>query len=611
MFRKSLCLSALIFTVAACGPEGPAPADPSKPASSTTAMASATALPTQTTEPKKPAADEALQTFMARFLDEFLERQPTQATQAGDHRFDSKWPDISKEGDAAYREFAASKLKELSAFNDADLSLQNRIDKEILTTQLNYVLFATDELKEFDSSPVVYTSLIGDGLDPLIGREFASIEERMKNLLGRLKGVPKIVQVAKARLQNPALVFTETAIIQNQGLVSLCEKDMLASFDKVPALKADLTAAAKAAADALKDFQTFLEKDLKPRSKGDFRLGRDRFEKKLRYYLDDRVDIDTVAKNARALIEKTREEMVETSKELWPELMKGKPLPKLETLKDKKAFVKTILDEIAKDRSTNATIVKDAEEMLKSATETVRKHNLVRVPEEPCRVIEMPEYRRGISVAYCDSSGPLEQKQETFYAISPTPKDWDKKRVESYYKEYNRAMLHDLTVHEAMPGHFLQLMHNNTFSSKIRAVFQSGPFVEGWAVYGEWLMAKYGYGGAKVRIQRQKMLLRASANAVLDHDIHAGTMDEKEALSLMKDETFQEDGEAVGKWRRARLTSAQLTTYFYGFSEMMKLREKHEKEPGFTERAYHDALLGYGSPPMRHIAAIMAATMRK
>lgn len=608
--RSRLAAFALTALLCACGPtEGP-PNDPTKSAATTAATAGATASAGSTTETpvtKKPSADDALAAFMARFLDEYLQKQPVAATQAGDHRFDGTWPDLSKQGETAYRDFAAARLAELDAFKDEELSLQNRIDKDILRTQLGLAIFSADELKEAEASPLTYTALIGDGLDPLLNREFGTPEARMKSLLGRLRGIPAIVAVAKARLASPALVHTETAILQNKGLVDLCKEDILPSLGKVPALEADLKDAAKKAAAALEDFQTFLEKDLKAKSKGDFRLGRARFEKKLRFYLDDQVDIDALARTARETLDRTREEMVETSKELWPELMKGKKLPDLATPKDKKAIVKAVLDELAKDHPTNTTIVKEAEEGLKTATAFVQKNDLVRVPEEPCRVIEMPEYRRGVAVAYCDSSGPLEQKQETFYAISPTPKDWDKKRADSYYREYNRSMLNDLTIHEAMPGHFLQLMHNNRFPSKIRAVFQSGPFVEGWAVYTEWLMAKYGFGGARVRIQRQKMMLRACANAVLDHAIHAGTMDEKEALSLMKDEAFQEDGEAVGKWRRARLTSAQLSTYFYGFSEMMKLREKHEKAPAFKERAYHDKLLSFGSPSMRHIQAIMAA----
>jgi uncharacterized protein (DUF885 family) len=154
-------------------------------------------------------------------------------------------------------------------------------------------------------------------------------------------------------------------------------------------------------------------------------------------------------------------------------------------------------------------------------------------------------------------------------------------------------------------------MHNNQFKSKIRAVFGSGPFVEGWAVYTEWLMAEKGFGGPRVKLQRQKMVLRMAANAILDHDIHAGTMEEKDALALMMGEAFQEEGEAVGKWKRARLTSAQLTTYFYGFSELFKLRQVAEKQPGFTERAYHDRLLSWGSPAIKYVRELVQTSPTK
>lgn len=551
------------------------------------------------------SADARLRAFAGQFLGEYLERNPTRATEAGDHRFDGRWPDLGEQGEAAERRFVEARLRDVAQIPAADLSAQERVDRELIENTLKYWLFSLDELKEAENDPLLYTRLVGDGLDPLANREFSPIEERMKSLLSRLEGVPRIVQAAKKRLKRPPKIFTETAIQQNQGLVALCKTELAPHFAKVPVQKAALEAAAKGAAAALEEFQTFLEKELLPRSDGDFRLGRARFEKKLRFELDDAVDIDGISRGARELLQKTQDEMAETAKELWPELMKGKPLPKMESADDRKALVRQVLDKLAEDRPDNATILAEASKWLDEATKFVRAHDLVTVPEEPCRVIEMPEYRRGVAVAYCDASGPLEKKQETFYAIAPTPKDWTKKRSESFYREYNRSMLADLTVHEAMPGHFLQLMHNNRFPSKIRAVFASGAFVEGWAVYSEWLMAKYGFGGPKVRIQRQKMVLRLSANAILDHGIHAGTMDEKAALDLMMKDAFQEEGEAVGKWKRARLSSAQLTTYYYGFTEMMKLRAAHEKAPGFTERAYHDKLIGSGSPSMRALRGLM------
>jgi uncharacterized protein (DUF885 family) len=546
------------------------------------------------------AADRKLAAFADRFLAEYLEKAPTRATEVGEHRYDGRWPDLSVEGEAGEKKLVEARLAELEGMPEAELSTQARVDRGILDNQLRYWRFALDELKEAERDPILYTRLVGDGLDPLVTREFAPFEERLASLRSRLAGVPAIVAVAKKRLQRPPKIFTETAITQNTGLVALCEH-LPGEFAKDKAA----AAAGKDAAAALKDFQTFLEKELLPRSDGDLRLGRARFEKKLRFELDDAIDPDAIASGARALLDKTLDEMADTARELWPDLMKPEPLPPLTSPAERKAAVRRVLDKLADDHPDNATIVKEAGDWLDQATRFVRDHDLVRLPTEPVKVIEMPEYRRGVAIAYCESSGPLEKKPETFYTISPTPKDWTKKRADSFYREYSRSMLADLTVHEAMPGHYLQLMHSNAFPSKLRSVFGSGAFVEGWAVYAEWLMSKYGFGGPKVRIMRQKMVLRLSANAIIDHGIHAGAMDEKEALDLMMKDAFQEEGEAVAKWKRARLSSAQLTTYYYGFTEMMKLRLAHEKDPGFAERSYHDRLLGFGSPSPRAARTLM------
>jgi uncharacterized protein (DUF885 family) len=556
-------------------------------------------------EPAAQTSDQVFDGFAQRFLDDFLKRQPTLATRVGDHRHDATWPDISAQGDASFRAWVEDTRAALAKLPREGLSEQNQIDAAILDDQLRYALFSLDELKARETDPVSYTTLISTGLDPLVTRSFGTKEQRMASLLGRLDGLPAIVAVARQRLARPAKVFTETALEQNKGLIALVETQLPPRFADVPELKDRLSAAAGRAAAALRDLQAFFEKELLPRSDGAFRLGRERFAKKLAFALGDDIDADAIAAGARALLVQTQGEMVDTAKQIWADDKMGK-LPKLDTPDQRKAFVKQVLDHVAQDRPTNRTILADAKRWLDKATEFVREHDLVRVPDEPVAVIEMPEYRRGVAVAYCDSSGPLEATPQTFFAISPTPSDWPKPRVESFYREYNQAMLADLSVHEAMPGHYLQLMHNNKFKSKVRAVFASGPFVEGWAVYAEWVMAEKGFGGPRVKLQRQKMVLRLAANAILDHDIHAGDMDEKAGLALMKNEAFQEDGEAVGKWKRARLSSAQLTTYYYGFAEMLKLRKAAETQPGFTERAYHDRLLSWGSPSMKHLRRLVA-----
>ena len=435
-----------------------------------------------------------------------------------------------------------------------------------------------------------------------MNREFGTRASRAESLASRLDGIPAVLAVARARLTRPSKVQTETALHQTAGLLALTEKELPEQFKDLPAVPA---AAARAAA-SLRQFQTFLKEELLPHSDGSFRIGRERFTAKLRFVLDDQVDPDALARSARVLLERTQEAMVDTAKEVWAEDRLG-ALPPLGTAEQRRAFVRRALDHLAKQAPTSQSILGDSRTWLQKATTFVRSKDLVRVPDEPLKVVEMPEYRRGIGVAYCDSSGPLEPKPETFFAISPPPSDWPPARVQSFFREYNESMLADLTVHEAMPGHYLQIMHSNAYPSKLRAVLGSGPFVEGWAVYSEWLMASKGFGGAKVKLQQQKMILRMTANALLDHGIHTGDLDERQAMDLMTRDAFQEEGEAAGKWNRARLTSAQLTTYFYGFQEMMKLREAAETRPGFSERAYHDQLLSHGSPGPRYMRQLLAA----
>ncbi len=221
----------------------------------------------------------------------------------------------------------------------------------------------------------------------------------------------------------------------------------------------------------------------------------------------------------------------------------------------------------------------------------------------------MPEFARGVAVAYCDSSGPLEKKPETFYCISPTPADWTAERAESFFREYNDYMLQDLTVHEAMPGHYLQLAHGNQFQAptKIRVIYGSGTFVEGWATYTEQVMVETGYGGPEVKMQQLKMRLRLIINSILDQKIHTAGMTEKQAMELMMNEGFQEDGEAAGKWKRACLSSTQLSTYFVGNLELNGIRQAYQaKNPGPLDmQKMHDLMLSFGSPAPKYVKRLM------
>jgi uncharacterized protein (DUF885 family) len=343
-----------------------------------------------------------------------------------------------------------------------------------------------------------------------------------------------------------------------------------------------------------------------PRSDGNFRLGAEKFRKKLRFSLASDLSMEEIMKRAQADLEQTQIAIYETALPLYK-----KYFPKADkaTLADKKKVTVAVLDKLAEKHPDDNTIVGYAQKIVGEATDFVKSHNLVTVPETPLNVIVMPEFKRGTGIAYCDSPGPLEQNGKTFFAVEPTPKDWSKERKESFFREYNNYMVRDLTVHEAMPGHYLQLAHANEFRAPtlVRAIFRSGTFIEGWAVYCEQMMAEQGYGGPEVKMQQLKMRLRAIANAILDQSIHARSMTEKEAMDLMMKQTFQQEGEAVAKWKRARLTSAQLSTYFVGATEHLDLRAAEQKKLGndFNLKKYNDQVISYGSPPVKYLRELM------
>ncbi|MEK6570614.1 MAG: DUF885 domain-containing protein, partial [Bacteroidota bacterium] len=363
-----------------------------------------------------------------------------------------------------------------------------------------------------------------------------------------------------------------TAILQNKGNLSMVRDELRAFLDQVPELKQEFTLVQAQAVAALEGYGTWLEKELLPRSTGDFRMGEEKFRRKLRYTLESDLTKEEILQRAETDLKATQNEIYDTAlplyKKFFPQVRDA------EKLGDKKLVVKSVLKRLAEVHPTNETIVDLAKQYLEACTDFVRSSNLMTVPSERIKVIVMPEFQRGVAVAYCDAAGPLEKNGETFYSISPTPKDWTKERTLSFFREYNNHMLQDLTIHEAMPGHYLQLAHANKFKAPtmVRAIFSSGIFVEGWATYAEQLMAEKGYGGPEFNMQQLKMRLRLIINAIIDQKIHTAGMTEKEAMDLMMNEGFQEEGEAAGKWRRANLSSTQLSTYYVGNLEINDIR---------------------------------------
>src|SRR2546429_1215870 len=551
--------------------------------------------------------DDEFEKVAKDYIETYLSSHPEFATELGDHRFDGVLTDYSPETRARYLANSKQVREALKKFyDDKQLTGTNQVDVRILRDNVESEIFRLEELREADWNPLVYNQSLANSLYLLVARDFDSAQKRIPNLRQRMDGIPNVIKQAEANLVHPPRIHTETAIEQIQGAINLVRNGLDPLLNQAPQLRKDLAPIQEKTAKALEEYKKWLQEDLLKRSDGNFRLGAEKFRKKLRFALASDLSMEEIRERADADLQQTQAAIYETALPLYKKYF---PKAAEKTLADKKQVTAAVLKKLAEQHPDDNTIVGYAQKVVAEATDFVKSHNIVAVPTTPLDVIVMPEFKRGQAIAYCDSSGPLEKNGKTFYAVAPTPNDWPKPRKDSFFREYNNFMVRDLTVHEAMPGHYLQLSHSNEFHAPtlVRAIFQSGSFIEGWAVYTEQVMAEQGYGGPEVKMQQLKMRLRAIANAILDQSIHAGNMTEQQAMDLMTKEAFQQEGEAVAKWKRARLTSAQLSTYFVGATEHLDLRAADQNKLGkdFDLKKYNDRVISYGSPAVKYVRELM------
>ena len=515
-------------------------------------------------------------------VEDLLRLEPERATDLGDHRYDDQLTDMSEDGLAGAAATLADHRDELDSLDADELEPADAVDAQILRGGLDRRLFELQQLREHTWNPLHW--LPGEAIYLLLSRDTGPVEDRLRALGGRLEAVPGRLATARATLGDMPRVHVETALTQISGLIGMLREQIPPLAGTAPRTFLSVEPMRTAAEDALVEHRDWLLEQLEG-AHGDPRLGPSLFAAKLHLFLDADLSADQVAAAAREQLDRVTDELTE--------LAVGWVGPGDDA-------VRRALDRAAAEAPDDRTIVSVAQRWLTEATELVTSSGVVRVPDDPMEIEVMPELRRGIGVAYCDAPGPLEEGGTTRFAISPTPAGWSPERVASFYREYNTAMMANLTVHEAMPGHMVQLAHARRYrgATKVRQVLASGSFVEGWGVHAEEIMARLGYGGMPVRLQQLKTMLRTTINALLDAGVHAGVMSETEAIELMTARGFQEEGEAVGKWRRVLLTSAQLSTYFVGYRELA---------PTLAGRTRYDEVLAHGSPPPRHLAALLAA----
>jgi uncharacterized protein (DUF885 family) len=558
--------------------------------------------------PKIAAAiseDARFAAFGDHVVDESLKLDPISATQLGEHRYDALMTDVSAAGRATRRAFAERSLAELAKFNRQKLSREHQIDAILLKDQLDYIIFSDQRLRDWAWDPLTYSGPEGSALFGLMSRDFAPLPDRLRSATGRLEALPTYLRQSREALV-PArvpLIHAQTAAKQNAGLNSLIDDIVKQKVALPPAEQARLEKAATAARAAVAEHQKWLNKMLVPNAKGNERIGAALYDEKLRLALNSTLSRQEIRVRAEAQLKSLRSKMYAVA----AGMIKGDagipPAPANPTDAQQQAVIEAGLAKVYADIPPRENVLPFAKSALTEAIAFAKAKNLIGFPSSDFNVMEMPEYARGVAVAYADMPGALEKDQRGYFDVMPIPYDWSREQTESFLREYNKWAIHELAIHEGVPGHLLQLTHSNLYKSKLRAVLASGPMIEGWACYSQDVMADQGFLNRDPRylLAHYKFQMRMPVNAILDQDFHVGKMTREQAMELMTKQAFQQEREAAGKWVRLQLSSAQLPTYFVGYSEWKDLRAAAEKRPGFNLRKFHDEALSHGSPPVRFI----------
>ncbi|MDE3068202.1 MAG: DUF885 domain-containing protein [Verrucomicrobiota bacterium] len=561
----------------------------------------------------QPPEDDKLNTFFKGYLDEYFRQQPLAATQLGDHRFDNLLDDISPKARAGWLILADQTLRELPRQVDyRTLTGDGQIDFEIFQHNLQTQIWEAKNLHPFREDPRTYGAYINDSVYLLLTQSTLPKEANIANCLARMAQIPRIVAEAEKTLTHPPKPILETAIRQNRGAIDFYEKDLFQLAGDTAQLD-QLKAGAASVAALLRNYQKFLEGPLMTRATGNWRLGKRKFDRKFELETDAGITAEQNLADAETEFNHVRRDMYVLARQLWCQYFPQTPLPPDDAAGERETILK-VVDAINQDHGAPEELVSEAKADIERIKAFIRKRDYIQLPDpDRCEVIVMPEFRRGNSLAYLDNAPPLDPEAHSYYAVSPPPSDWTPRQVESFLEEYNRYMLQILTLHEGYPGHYVQLAAAARVPSLIRRVYQSGVFIEGWAVYGEMTMLNEGYGDGdpRLRLMELKFYLRAVANSILDYKMHCAQMTDAEAMKFLTQDAFQSEGEAKLKLIRAKQSSVQLSTYFVGRMAHYRLHQQIEREMGdkFSLARYHDAVISHGSIPVKYLPELVRADL--
>ncbi|MGL4613826.1 MAG: DUF885 domain-containing protein [Shewanella sp.] len=587
MKKTSISLAIVLSLVAVAGCQSQ---------SSTTASPVATTVPTTT-----------FAQFSDNFIDALWTLSPTWALYSGKHVNDGYLEipnDASRDKTLA---FVKAQQAALGKFEPKSLSANELIDYHLIHNLLASMAFEITTFKSWQWDPSSYN--VAGGFAQIINENFAPLDDRLRSVLARMENIPAYYAAAQANIHDPTLEHTELALMQNQGAFAVFSDDLLkqvANSGLTEQEKALFKTRFDAAIIAINGHISWLTKQvaqLKKEGARSFRIGETLYEQKFAF--DIQAGMTAKQLYEKALTDKARvqAEMTVLTEKLWPKYFTtAKPA-------DNKIAIRQLIDKLSAKHVKRDAFVNEVRKQIPELVDFVNQKALLTLdPKKPLVVRETPEYMRGFAGASISAPGPYEKLGNTYYNVTPLDGMSDES-AESYLREYNHWILQILNIHEAIPGHYTQLVYSNESPSLIKSLFGNGAMVEGWAVYTERMMLEEGYGNfePEMWLMYYKWNLRVICNTILDYSIHVKGMTEQEALALMMDEAFQQQAEAESKWRRATLSQVQLTSYYAGYREIYDFREEYKKANGqnFDLNTFHEDFLSYGSAPVKYIRQLM------
>ena len=550
----------------------------------------------------------AFDEFKKNMLEEMWEVYPTYGLYVGYYKNDHILNVPNDQRDAQEAAFSAKISEQLAAFDIEKLSPGNASDLALIKNQIESGDWYRNVFKSGEWNPASYNVAGAFGL--ILNTDYKPLEDRLKTILKRLENIPAYYDAAKANIVNPTLEHTDLAIQQNKGALGIFEKrlpESVASSKLSDEEKAAFDPKVSAAVNAIKGYVEWLEKKREVLADGnakDFRIGAELYEQKFKYDIVSGYTAKELFDKAVEAKQNLHQEMIAITEKLWPKYFKEQAIPE-----DRLMAVKQMIDHLSVKHIEREKFVDEVRRQMPIIEKFIVEKDLLEMdPTRPLVIRETPEYMRGIAGASVSAPGPYDATANTYYNVTPL-EHYTEEQAESYLREYNHWILQILNIHEALPGHYTQLVHANKSPSKIKSIFGNGAMIEGWAVYSERMMLEEGYGNnePEMWLMYSKWNLRVVVNTILDYSIQVLGMSKEEGLSLLMNEAFQERTEAEGKWRRATLSQVQLTSYFNGYAEIYAFREELKKKLGdkFILRDFHNQFLSYGNAPVPVIRDLM------